>query len=254
MLPIKQASIYLSIKKSSLTAWGEMVLAFDANAKSIIYVRCLNGFLSKNRLKEVSCLRSQKSACKALFLKLLGQREGWWAGRVQTVISSSHFIALTKQCANHSRPLSFPLFSVNMKGLVPTVTSNVAAAGPIPGHGVSLSPSPPHIKPQLTKAALGGIMRRSAPFNYVWSVTFSLFLCHVLTLRPVSEELAGPSRRAPPSSLPPWTLATEGWIKALQVPQVNSQGCVNTQLTQRDEERFGVEPPVCSFLRIIVSS
>lgn len=77
------------------------------------------------------------------------------------------FIALTKQCANHCHPLSFPLFSVNMKGLVPTVTSNVAAAGPIPGHGVSLSPSPPHIKPQLTKEALGGIMRRTTPFNYV---------------------------------------------------------------------------------------
>lgn len=52
------------------------MLAFDSNAKSIIYVRCLNGFLSKNRLKEVSCLRSQESACKAVFLKLLGQQEG----------------------------------------------------------------------------------------------------------------------------------------------------------------------------------
>lgn len=39
------------------------MLAFDSNAKSIIYVRCLNGFLSKNRLKEVSCLRSQKKKC-----------------------------------------------------------------------------------------------------------------------------------------------------------------------------------------------
>lgn len=77
------------------------------------------------------------------------------------------FIALTKQCANHDHPLSFPLFSVNMKDHVPTVTSNVAAADPIPGHGVFLSPSPPHIKPQLTKAALGGIMRHTTPFNYV---------------------------------------------------------------------------------------
>lgn len=64
------------------------------------------------------------------------------------------------------------LFSVNMKDLVPTVTSNNAAAGPIPGHSVSLGPSPPHIKPPLTKAAVGGIMRRT-PFNYLWSVTFS---------------------------------------------------------------------------------
>lgn len=63
-----------------------------------------------------------------------------------------------------------------MKDLVPTVTSNRTAAGPIPGHGVSLSPSPPHIKPLLTKAAVGGIMRRTAPFNCVWSVTFSVFL------------------------------------------------------------------------------
>lgn len=43
------------------------MLAFDANAKSIIYVRCLNGFLSKNRLKEVSCLRSQKVPAKHCF-------------------------------------------------------------------------------------------------------------------------------------------------------------------------------------------
>lgn len=86
-----------------------------------------------------------------------------------------------------------------MKDLVTTVTSNVAAAGPIPGHGVSLSPSPPHIKPRLTKAALGGIMRRTAPFNYVWSVTFSVFLCHVLTLQPMREELTGQSRQHPRS-------------------------------------------------------
>lgn len=53
-----------------------MLHAFDSNAKSIIYVRCLNGFLSKNRLKEVSCLRSQKSACKALFFKTPGAARG----------------------------------------------------------------------------------------------------------------------------------------------------------------------------------
>lgn len=54
------------------------MIAFDSNAKSIIYVRCLNGFLSKNRLKEVSCLRIQKkkSACKAVFLKAPGMRQG----------------------------------------------------------------------------------------------------------------------------------------------------------------------------------
>lgn len=169
-----------------------------------------------------------KSACKALFLKLLGLQESWWAGRVKTVISSSHFIALTKQCANHGHPLSFPLFFVNMKGLVPTVTSNVAAAGPIPGHGVSQWPSPPHIKPQLTKAALGGIMRRTAPFNYVWSVTFSLFLCHVLTLRPVCEELAGQSKRCLPS------LDTSYWGKN-QSPSSSlgqQSGCVYTHTTQ----------------------
>lgn len=94
-----------------------------------------------------------------------------------------------------------------MKDLVPTVTSNVAAAGPIPGHGVSLSPSPPHIKPQLTKETLGGIMRRTTPFNYVWSVTFSVFLCHVLTLQPVCEELTAQSRQPPP---PPF-LDTSRW-------------------------------------------
>lgn len=75
-----------------------------------------------------------------------------------------------------------------MKGLVPSVTSNVAAAAPIPGHGVSLSPSPPHIKPQLTKAALGGIMRSTAPFNCVWSVCdiLSLLVSCVDTLWPAS--------------------------------------------------------------------
>lgn len=55
------------------------MIAFDSNAKSIIYVRCLNGFLSKNRLKEVSCLRipkKKKSACKAVFLKAPGMRQG----------------------------------------------------------------------------------------------------------------------------------------------------------------------------------
>lgn len=184
-----------------------------------------------------------KSACKALFLKLLGLQESWWAGRVKTVISSSHFIALTKQCANHGHPLSFPLFFVNMKGLVPTVTSNVAPAGPIPGHSVSQWPSPPHIKPQLTKAALGGIMRRTVPFNYMWSVTFSLFLCHVLTLglcvTSWLDSLNVPS--------PHWTLATEGRIKALQVPWVNSQGvCTHTQLTATQREL-----PSCSFLQIL---
>lgn len=56
------------------------------------------------------------------------------------------------------------------------MTSKVAAAGPIPGHGVSLSTSLPHIKPQLTKAAVGGIMRCAASFSYVWSVTFSFLL------------------------------------------------------------------------------
>lgn len=40
--------------------------AFDSNAKSIIYVRCLNDFfLSKNRLKEVSCLRIKKKKVPA---------------------------------------------------------------------------------------------------------------------------------------------------------------------------------------------
>lgn len=80
----------------------------------------------------------------------------------------------SKQCANQGRPLSFPFFSVSMKGLVPTGTSNVATAAPIPGRDVSQSPSPPHIKTQLTTAALGGIMSRAAPFNCVRSVTLSL--------------------------------------------------------------------------------
>lgn len=52
------------------------MLAFDSNAKSIIYVRCLNGFLSKNRLKEVSCWRSQKSAKQSTVFKTPGDARG----------------------------------------------------------------------------------------------------------------------------------------------------------------------------------
>lgn len=54
--------------------------AFDSNAKSIIYVRCLNGFLSKNRLKEVSCLRikkkKKKKCLQSSVLKARGMQEG----------------------------------------------------------------------------------------------------------------------------------------------------------------------------------
>lgn len=52
------------------------MLAFDSNAKSIIYVRCLNGFLSKNRLKEVSCLRSQKKCLQSSVFKTPGAARG----------------------------------------------------------------------------------------------------------------------------------------------------------------------------------
>lgn len=174
-----------------------------------------------------------KSAGKALFLKLLGLRESWWAGRVKTVISSSHFIALTKQCANHGHPLSFPLFFVNMKGLVPTATSNVAAAGPIPGHGVSQSPSPPHINPQLTKAALGGIIRRTAPFNYVWHSLSSCVVCWHCGL------CARSWPDSPDDPSPRWTLAAEGRIKALRVPWVNSQGvCTHTHILPLHKGNF----------------
>lgn len=52
----------------SHTALGLTVLPFDFNAKSIIYVRCLNGFLRENRLKKVPCLRSKKSMQSSVFL------------------------------------------------------------------------------------------------------------------------------------------------------------------------------------------
>ena len=139
-----------------------------------------------------------------------------------------------------------------MKDLVTTVTSNVAAAGPIPGHGVSLSPSPPHIKPRLTKAALGGIMRRTAPFNYVWSVTFSVFLCHVLTLQPMCEELTGQSRQHPRSL----DTSHEGQHQSPASSLGQQSGpCTlthtHTHNWLKGREQFRCSPPPRSFLKTV---
>lgn len=226
-----QGWMYVSLK-GSLTARGEMI-AFDSNAKSIIYVRCLNGFLSKNRLKEVSCLRIQKSACKAVFLKPRGcsrvDERGvckwWWA---QAIYHTGQ-----TECQSLSW-LEFSSLSVNMKALVPTVTSNMVTAGHT-GHAVSPSPSSLHIKPQLTKAARGAIMRY-APFNCVWSVTFSVFLCHVSTLRPVCKELTNAPDGLPPPCL--WDTSCSGQHQS-SVGSLGQQSglCTHTQINTQPIER-----------------
>lgn len=89
------------------------MIAFDSNAKSIIYVRCLNGFLSKNRLKEVSCLRIQKKKKKCLrssVFKSPGDAAGLRNGVCANGDELEPFITLAKQRANHCHGWSFHLF------------------------------------------------------------------------------------------------------------------------------------------------
>lgn len=57
-------SLLLSIKSFLRTALGLVALAFDFNTESIIYVRCLNIFLSAARLKRVPCNGTKKGICR----------------------------------------------------------------------------------------------------------------------------------------------------------------------------------------------
>lgn len=49
-------------QKFSPTALGLVALAFDFNTESIIYVRCLNSFLSAARLKRDPCNGTKKAS------------------------------------------------------------------------------------------------------------------------------------------------------------------------------------------------
>lgn len=103
-------------------------------------------------------------------------------------------------------------------------------------------------------------MRCTEPFNYVWSVTFSVFLCHVLTLRPVCEELNGQCRQPPPS------LDTSHWGQhqstASSLGQ-QSRLCTNTStqaLTQqttvskKDESSFRAALPLMASSRLCLEA
>lgn len=165
----------------------------------------------------------KKSAGKAVFLRPPGMRESWRTGRVQAVISSRPFTALTKQRANHCHPKSFyPLFRKYER---PWPGSDFKRGIGRPHTKARWLPEPfpaAHLAPRLTKASLRWHNETHRSFQLtceVWHPRPSRVTCWHSGLceksRPDSPD-GNPrpllcSRPHPPFF---WTLAAEGSIKA----------------------------------------
>lgn len=171
---------------------------------------------------------------------------------MRMVMSSSRLSASQTECQSLSG-LQFSSLSVNMKGLVPTVTSNMVTA--LHSRPASPAARPPlHIKPPADNSGprcLNEIRRCSHP--PVKGVTFSVF--QLSRVNAPNLRVRTRSRRSRRTSA--GRRLSRSRIKALLVPWVNSQACVhththiNTPAIQRGTRFREVQLPASSWLLLL---
>lgn len=139
-----------------------------------------------------------------LFQTLLGLRLGWQTGRLQAVISSCHLLSNQK-----SLPIkAIPWVKCFCKYERPHHHCHLKRGSPHIGPHCLAEPGPLQIKTLLTKGAIIGIMRCTAPFNCVWSESLSVSYLTLSLSSALGLELPGQWNKSADQPPAPWTTPT----------------------------------------------